>query len=147
MKKYNVGLASLLLFFATGAAIAMETNKYEVYTIQNKLNDPIKVTIAYKNGESTEFSLPINGTANLNLQNQIKKIGCRKADLDSKMTKWHDAVKLFKQINKDYDTYFPQKDMRVDIQVFQSKLEPQWTDKKTNKVVEAKDPWSNYVPN
>jgi hypothetical protein len=152
MKKYNVGSASLLLFFATGAAIAMETNKYEVYTIQNKLNDPIKVTIAYKNGEKTEFPLNANnGTANLNAQDKIKKIGLQSAGSDK--TTWLDAGKLFKEIRKEYDRYFPQRDMRADVLVFQLKpgiqfeVGIQWTDRKTNKVVEAKDPWSNWVPN
>lgn len=149
MKKYNVGLASLLLFFATGATIAMETNKYEVYAIQNKLNNSINVTIAYKNGEKTKFHLNANnGTVNLLAQNQIKEIAFYLDGSDNEVSVKADA--LFKSIRKDYDRYFPQKDMRADMLVLP--LQPgvtvkpgidfyvgiQWIDRKTNTIVEAK---------
>jgi hypothetical protein len=42
MKKYNVGLVSLLLFFATGAAIGLEVR------LENKTSDPILVIIQYQ---------------------------------------------------------------------------------------------------
>jgi hypothetical protein len=50
MKKYNVGLASLLLFFATGAAIGMEKNKNLTLHIQNDTNRTILVGVWYTNG-------------------------------------------------------------------------------------------------
>jgi hypothetical protein len=47
MKKHNVGLASLLLFFATGAAIGMEKNKNLTLHIQNDTNRTIVVEAWY----------------------------------------------------------------------------------------------------
>ncbi len=75
MKKYNVSLASLLLFFATGAAIAMQGKSLQVM-LENRSTLPINVLITYDSGKGKDIMFKLKGGALTPIKqaNDIKNI-------------------------------------------------------------------------
>jgi hypothetical protein len=74
MKKYNVSLASLVLFFATGAAIGMGNQSLGV-SLQNDTNRTIAVAIWYKNAIKATFKLKPAGQNPMRYNNPIYNTG------------------------------------------------------------------------
>lgn len=148
MKKYNVGLASLLLFFATGAAIGMEENKNLTICLVNDCMYPLSVEFKYKDGTFKGFILNVERHV-ISRVNEIEQINMSTmggpkhltagpvvtVPTNIERTAYYNKS-ILDEVNRLYKEYYSGKTIEADLVInghsnYLSISEINWIDKRT----------------